>query len=435
MSNLRTDYISKLCTAERAVREVKSGDTVYIGSTSSIAYALCRALEARSGELHDVTVTCSQFRRPSKMFTGTDGRFSFKSYFMGTEERNGLRMGNGDFTSVHLSQIEIWCRETARPDVAFIEVSPCDEDGYMSFGATGVALHQCICSVAKTVILQVNSSVPYVYGEKNLIHCSQADYIVEADDRLETVEEIAADETVKTMSRNIVELIPDGATIQLGLGGLASAVGYGLQSKNDLGVHTEMMGDVIMHLMKNGNVTNHAKSYMPGVSVTGFAYGTNELYHFLDRNRSIYFMPFSKVNDPAVIAKNDRMVSINTAMSIDLFGQVAADSMGFKQHSGTGGQLDFVRGAQNSKDGKSFFAITSTMQHRTEGRKSRIVLSFPPGTAITTPRSDVQYVATEYGCVNLKPLSMKDRVRAMISLAHPDFRDELTEQAKEHGII
>lgn len=431
----RVEYSRKLCTAQKAAETVKSGDTVYIGSTSSMAYKLCAALEARADELHDVTITCSQYRRPSKLFTGDGKSFRFKSYFMGSEERNGLRMGNGDFTSVHLSQIEIWCRETARPDVAFIEVSPCDENGYMSFGATGVALHDCICSVAKTIVLQVNRSVPYVYGENNLIHYSQADFVVEADDRLEAIADIAADETVQKISRNIVELIPDGATIQLGLGGLAGAVGYGLQSKNDLGVHSEMLGDVVMHLMKRGNITNKAKTYMPGVSVAGFAFGSDELYSFIDKNKYVYFMPFSKVNDPAVIAKNDRMISVNTAMSIDLFGQVVADSIGFRQHSGTGGQVDFVRGAQCAKEGKSFFAISSTLEHRAEGRKSRIVLSLPQGTAVTTPRSDVQYVATEYGCINLKPLGMKDRVRAMISLAHPEFRDGLTSQAKELGII
>lgn len=436
MTDRPSGYAEKLTTAPEAVKCVKSGDTVYVGSTSSLAYKLCEALTAREDGLENVTLTCSQFRRPSPAFNNADnGRFSFKSYFIGTGERYGLSQGFGDFTSVHLSQVEIWCRETARPDVAFIEVSPCDENGYMSFGATGVAVDRCICNLAKTIVLQVNHNTPYVYGEDNLIHFSETDYIVEADDALETVQEIAGDETIRTISQSIVELVPDGATIQLGIGGVASAVGYGLAQKNDLGIHSELMSDVLMNLMKSGVVTNKAKTYFPNVSVAGFSFGSEELYRFLDHNEQVYFQPFSKVNDPVNIAKNDNMISINTAMSVDLFGQVSSESLGFRQYSGTGGQLDFVRGAQMSKGGKSFIALSSTVKTKTNGIKSRIVLSFAPGTVVTTPRSDVQYVATEFGCINLKPLGMKDRVRAMISLAHPDFREQLKDEAKQYGII
>ena len=249
------------------------------------------------------------------------------------------------------------------------------------------------------------------------------------------LDENYADETVRAISAHILPLIPDGATIQLGLGGVANAVGYGLREKNDLGIHSEMMSDSMMRLMQAGNVNNRRKTYMPGKSVAGFAFGSEELYRFLDRNEDMYFMPFRRVNDPAIIAQNDRMVSINTAMCVDLFGQVSSESLGFRQYSGVGGQLDFVRGAQNAREGKSFIAISSTQLSRSRGRISKIVLSFEPGTVVTTPRSDVQYVATEFGCVNLKPLSMKDRVRAMIGLAHPDFRDELGDRAREAGIL
>lgn len=436
MSDHRAEYDQKKCTSEQAVQRVKSGDCVYVGSCSSIAYRLCQALQRREQELEHVTITCSQYRRPARFFTKDAAQhFNFCSYFMGIEERHGLCAEHGDFTSVHLSQIGRWCTETARPNVAFLEVSPCDADGYMSFGASGVALHKQISDVADTVILQVNRNVPYVYGEDNLIHCSQADCIVELDDELETQAEIPADETVMAISRFIVELIPDGATIQLGLGGLASAVGYGLRKKNDLGIHSELMSDVMMRLMQEGVVTNRKKTCFPGKAVASFAFGSKELYQFLDHNPDLYFMPFAKVNDPRLIAQNDDMISINTAMSIDLFGQVAADSLGFHQQSGTGGQVDFVRGAQSARNGKSFFALTSTVQRRGVGRLSRIVSAFPPGTAVTTPRSDVQYVATEFGCVDLKPLSMKDRVRAMIGLAHPDFRDQLKEEVRQAGLL
>ena len=407
-----------------------------MGTCTSIAYKLCEALEQREKELENVTISCSQFRRPSRLFSPeAAGHFNFCSYFIGTEERKGIAAGYGDFTSFHLSQIDIWCREIARPNVAFLEVSPCDENGYMSFGASGVAVAKYICEIADTIILQVNRNVPFVYGEDSSIHISQADFVVEADDVLEAMDEIPSDAAVDQISRQIVELVPDGATIQLGLGGLSSAIGFGLREKNDLGIHSELMSDAMMHLMKDGVVTNRKKTYMPGKSVASFAFGSQELYRFLDHNPDVYFMPFSKVNDPYIIAKNDNMISINTAMSIDLFGQVAADSLAFRQQSGTGGQVDFVRGAQNARNGKSFFALTSTFHHGTKGRMSRIVSSFSPGTVITTPRSDVQYVATEYGCVNLKTLNMRDRVRAMIGLAHPDFREQLQEEAKRAGIL
>lgn len=258
---------------------------------------------------------------------------------------------------------------------------------------------------------------------------------MEEDDELPAATELEPDDAVRKISDYIVEQVPDGATIQLGLGGLASAVGYGLRSKNDLGIHSELMSDVMMHLMREGVVTNRKKTAFPGKSVASFAFGSKELYQYMDHNPDFYFMPFTKVNDPAVIARNDNMISINTAMPIDLFGQVAADSLGGHQQSGTGGQVDFVRGAQRAKNGKSFFALTSTLTSKKKGRLSRIVSAFPPGTAVTTPRSDVQYVATEFGCVNLKPLTMRDRVQAMIGLAHPQFREQLREEARQMGVL
>ena len=210
--------------------------------------------------------------------------------------------------------------------------------------------------------------------------------------------------------------------------------GYGLLQKNDLGIFSELFSEPMMELMKNGNVTNKNKGFMDGLSVFAFSMGSNEMYNFMDHNPDLYAGTFPFVNDPRNIAKNKRMMSINTAMSVDLFGQVAADSMGFTQQSAVGGQIDFVKGAQWSEGGKSIIALASSFE-RDGQRQSKICLNFPAGTAVTTPRSEVQYVATEYGCVNLKKLNMSDRVRAMISLAHPDFRDQLRDEAREHGLI
>lgn len=285
-------------------------------------------------------------------------------------------LGLADFTSVHLSQIDIFLRETAPVDIAFFEVSPPDEDGYMSFGTNGVALNCFVQETARTIVLQVNRSVPYVFGEKNRIHVSQADYIVEHDQELVECLNRPVDEAIAKISEFILDQIPDGACLQMGLGGVASAVGYGLTKKNDLGAHTEMMNDSMMKLMELGVLNNSRKQYFPGKTVAAFAFGSKQLYDWLNRNPNMYFRPFTEVNDPVNIAKNDTMISVNTAMSIDLFGQVDADNIAGSQYSGTGGQLDFVRGAQMSKGGKSFIAITSTYQDKKKGRCSRIVSQF-----------------------------------------------------------
>lgn len=433
--SLAAEYRAKLRTPQEAVRCVKSGDTVYIGCCSSVAYALCEALGARGGELEDVTLVSSMVGRPTSVFSGEHPRaFRACSFFMGPGERQMYRQGLGEFTSVHLSQIDLFFRDTARPDVAFFEVSPPDEEGYMSYGATGVALNRYAREGAKTVVLQINRNVPRVFGEDHRIHLSQADFLVEADDELTENVDLPPDDAVRAISDYLVEQIPDGACLQLGLGGLSGAVGFGLRGKNDLGIHTELMTNSLMELMKAGVVTNRRKSFLPGRSVASFTFGSKELYHFIDNNPDMYYAPFPVVNNPVNIAKNDSMISVNTAISIDLLGQVCADSIGWRQHSATGGQVDFVRGAQMSRGGKSFLAVQSTVDNPKLGRRSRIVSQLPPGAAVTTPRSDVQYVVTEYGCVNLKGLTMRGRVHAMIDLAHPDFRPQLTEEAKRAGI-
>lgn len=430
---IKQEFDAKTMTAQEAVKLVKSGETVFIGVCTSAAYALCEALGERLDELEDLTIACSMIMRPLEILSGKNN-IRINTPFMGPIERRGLAGGYTDFSSVHLSQVDIWCKEGAPADVAFLEVSPPDEDGYMNYGASGVGVFTYIRQVAKKIILQVNRNVPRVCGEENRIHISQADAVVLADRPIVENPVLPVDETVRTISGYLLDQIPDGACIQLGLGGLAEAVGMGLGQKNDLGGHTELMTTSMMELMKAGVLNNKRKNFMPGVTVAAFAFGSQELYRFLDNNPAMYFMPFPKVNDPAVIAKNDNMISVNTALSIDLMGQVNADNLAGQQYSAVGGQLDFVRGAQMSRGGKSFLAIESTLTNKA-GRSSRIVTRFPQGTAVTTPRSDVQYVVTEFGCVNLKPLCMRDRVQAMISLAHPDFRPQLKDEAKAAGLL
>ena len=288
---------------------------------------------------------------------------------------------------------------------------------------------------ARTIVLECNAQTPYIYGDDtSVLHISRADAVILTDSEISPLPNEEVDEVSRKISDLVLAEVPDGATIQLGLGKVSTAIGYGLEQRNDLGIFSELFSEPMMHLMQNGNVTNRAKGFMEGKSVFAFSLGTREMYEFMNRNPLIYNSTFPFVNNPVNIAKNKRVISINTAMSVDLFGQVAADSMGWTQQSAVGGQLDFVKGAQMSEGGKSIIALASTMEKN--GRlESKICLNFPVGTAVTTPRSEVQYVATEYGCINLKHLNMADRVRAMISLAHPAFRDQLTQEAKDHGLI
>ena len=431
-------YKSKRVTAKQAAARVQSGDRVYLGTASSFAYELMEALYDRRDELQDVTILCSMSLKKSRMFwekPGEKNPFRISTYFLGAGERiavkNGMPM---EYTSFHLSQIDIWAREIARPDICFFETSRPDENGYFSYGPTGTCLHDFLREQAREIYLEANSQTPFLTGDRAVIHISEVDGFLETDNEVSVLPNEEIDELSKKISQTILTQVPDGATIQLGIGKLSTAVGYGLMEKNDLGIHSELFSEPMMHLMKNGNVTNRKKGFMDGVSVVGFSMGTKELFDYMNHNQRIYAGSFPFVNDARNIARNKNMISVNTAMSMDVFGQVAADSLGYHQQSAVGGQIDYVKGAQWSEGGKSFFAMTSSFMKNNE-RKSRITLNFPEGTAITTPRSEVQYVVTEYGMVNLKHLTMPDRIRAMIGLAHPEFRDQLTQEAKDRHLI
>ena len=427
---------AKKCTAAEAARAIKNGDRVFVGFASGTAYGMMDALWERRGELSDITILSSNGQKECRLFAG-EGEHPFRvsTPFMGFGERIAEKNGREvAFTSFPLSEVDRWIKNTGKPDVAILMVSAPDAKGYMSYGPSGCCVNTYAKEAAKTVILQINKKMPFIAGKDCLIHASEADYIVELSGELgELYEEEPTDE-ISAISKHILAEIPDGATIQLGIGKLSTAIGYGLRNKNDLGIHSELFSEPMMHLMKNGNVTNTRKGYMDGKSVFSFAIGTNELYQYMDHNELLFGAPFPYVNDPRIIAQNKRMISINSAMSVDLFGQVSAESIGWRQFSAVGGQTDFAIGAQMSEGGKSIIATTSSFIKNGK-RRSKIVLQFEPGTVVTTPRALVQYIATEYGCVNLKALPMRERAKAMISLAHPDFRDELREQAKELNLI
>ena len=437
---VKEHYKGKIMSAAEAAKLVKSGDRVYVGTASSFSYDMLDALWDRRDELEDVAILCSMSVRPSRMFSADHDEhnpFHVETFFLGAQERIAHRKHGMplEFTCFHLSQIDLWCKYVGKPDVCFFQVSMPDENGMVSCGPSGGCMYTYLAENARNIVFECNAQVPYIMnGEKHLLPLSIAEAIVYADYPVSPLAKDEVDEISQKISDLVMEEVPDGATIQLGLGKISTAVGYGLLQKNDLGIFSELFSEPMMELMKNGNVTNKNKGFMDGLSVFAFSMGSNEMYNFMDHNPDLYAGTFPFVNDPRNIAKNKRMMSINTAMSVDLFGQVAADSMGFTQQSAVGGQIDFVKGAQWSEGGKSIIALASSFE-RDGQRQSKICLNFPAGTAVTTPRSEVQYVATEYGCVNLKKLNMSDRVRAMISLAHPDFRDQLRDEAREHGLI
>lgn len=433
-------YKEKLMTAAEAAKLVKSGDRVYAGTASSFAYVLLDALWERRQELENVTIMGSMGYQKCPVYDETsDNPFLFNTFFMGVNERKQQKAGKKvTYNSVHLSLVDDWSFNIAKPDVCLFDVSLPDEEGYMSYGPSGCATQEGLKLAAKQagkkIILQVNRCTPYVLGEGNLIHVSEADAIVEADRPYDDFVTMVPDETSETIAKYILEEIPDGATFQLGLGNISTAIGYGLRHKNDLGIHTELLNDPMLALMESGNVTNARKGYMDGKTVFSFTLGSKRLYETLERNDKFYVMPFRVANDARIIAQNRRMVSINATMSVNLFGEAASDCIGWRQQSATGGQLDFVRGAQWSEGGKSFIATASSFEKNGK-LVSKIVPYFTPGTAVTTPRSDIQYVATEYGCVNLKNLTADGRAKALISIAHPAFREELTSQAKQFGLL
>ena len=436
MNDWREEYKSKLTTAEYVAAQVKSGEHVYIGQTSSIAYALAEALMDREEELEDVTILSANVVKPLKAhLPGHSRAFKTSTYYRGISERMVDDPASFTYYSCDILDQENWVKYIAKPDWCFFEVSPPDSEGYMSYGTGGTTHHDTVRRYGRHIALQVNRNEPYVYGQENKIHVSQAEYIVEADTPLNTVAEPEANEAARAISSYILDQVPDGAALQIGIGAVSGAVGLGLMEKNDLGIHSEMFTDSMMKLIKNGNVTNMKKNFLRGKSAVVFCLGTRELYDFCDHNESLYFAPYNYINDLQHIAANDNAVSINSALSVDLLGQVSAESIGFRQYSGTGGQVNFVKGAQMSKGGKSFIAINSSFTDKSGKLRSKICLSFPPGTAVTTPRNEVQYIVTEYGCVNMKMLSRADRALALIGLAHPDFREELKDQAREVGLI
>lgn len=425
-------YNRKKTSVEKALKVVQSGQRVYIHPGCAEPESLVRALVARSSELknveiiHLLTMGSAGYAAPEH-----EGHFWHRALFTGKNVRQAVNEGRADFHPIFLSEVaQMFYRGIYPIDVALIQVTPPDEHGYCSFGV-GVETTKPACEVAGTIIAEVNSQTPRVLGD-NFIHCSKLDYVVEVDTPLVELHQVEMTDLHRAIGKNVADLIEDGATLQLGIGGIPDAILYYLHEKRDLGIHTEMFSDGAIELVEKGIINNEKKTLHPGKMVASFVLGSHNLFDFIDNNPAIEFHPSHYVNDPSVIAKNDNMVAINSAIQIDLTGQVCADSLGHKIYSGIGGQVDFIRGAAHAKNGKPIIALPSTAKN---DAISRIVVSLDTGAGVVTSRGDVHFVVTEYGVTDLFGHSIRERAKMLIDIAHPKFRDELTHQAKKLHII
>lgn len=431
----QAQYQKKLTTLDKVLATIEDNSTIHCGCAGTIATDFVNALLDDYEKFNNLTLFAALALRPLNIKPEIRGHIKFKSYFVGPFERMAIQMGICEYSSIHFSTFDIWHREIMPADVVVLETPPMDENGYFNTGVIGTAYIKYVLQSNPRIIIQVNDKAPYVYGEDNLIHIDQVDMLYEVSSAPGVLPQPEITEVDKQIASQFIDLIKDGSTLQLGLGGTANAVGYMLEGKKDLGVHTEMFTDSMVELAKKGIFNGAKYGPHPGKLVTSVCLGGPEMYKFMDHNEQMYFMPMSKLVDPNTIAKIDNFVSINNALAVDLTGQTASEGLGYKQFSTTGGQLDFVRGCLRSPNGISIICLPSTATMKDGSVISRINLAFEPGTPITTPRSDIMYVATEYGCIKLWGQPANKRAEMMIGIAHPDFRDELTFQAKKVGLL
>ena len=426
-------------SAEAAAALVRSGMWIDYGAVLAQPDAFDRALAARSGELQGVKIRACLSTKPRAVLEADPDARSFfwlNSHFGGYDRRKS-DAGVGNYLPVNLGEIPDYYRRFIEPvDILILKCRPADANGNFNFGLANL-WHRAIIERAKCVIVEECASVPLALGVENAVHRSEVDYIIQGDGLpLAELPATSATEIDRAVARAILAEIDDGACLQIGIGGMPNVVcGLLLDSGvQGLGVHTEMLTDGIIALYKAGRINGAGKRLQPGKVVYSFALGSADLYQTVDGNPDFAACPVDYTNLPHNIMQNDRVVSINNTTQIDLQGQAASESDGLRHISGTGGQLQFVRGAYASAGGKSFICLSSTYDKRGEPR-SRIVLSLTPGNIVTTPRSDLMYVVTEYGMVNLKGKSVPERAHALIGLAHPDFREGLERQAYENRLI
>jgi len=433
-ANLYNIYSSKLTDADEAVKKIKSGDNIVIQPGCAVPLELVRAMVRRKDELENVTIYHILIVGELPYINpGMEKHFKHKAFFTGANTRKAVHEGRAEFIPIFLSEVPLLFKRNIIPvDIALLNVSPPDEHGFCSYGVD-VGTIKTAAEKAKIIIAQINSEMPRSLGD-SFIHINKIHHIVEHTEPIKELPQVdpnASQEMLQiydTIGKNTAELIEDGSTLQMGIGAIPDSVMKYLRDRKNLGIHTEMFSDGIVNLVEEGIINGEEKTIHPGKIIVGFVLGTKKVFKFIDNNPVIEFHPQEYVNDPFIIAQNKKMVAINSAIQIDITGQVCADSIGTKIFSGIGGQVDFIRGAAHSEGGKPIIALPSITK---DGAVSRIVPLLNPGAGVVTSRGDVHYVVTEYGVAHLFGKTLKERARDLIRIAHPKFRDELTKYAKE----
>lgn len=422
----RDDYRSKIRSADQALERLRPGDHVYMGGNAATPRALAAALAAQAERISGVEVA-HVLLLGEDPFKEVRQHVRHRALFVGPADRDAVNAGRADYVPCHLSEIPWLFRDGTFPvDAALLMVSPPDAHGFMSLGVEVLASLEA-AHRARTVIVQVNPQMPRVLGN-TWLHVSEVHAIVEQEEALPELHPTPPSEIEQAIARHIVPLIPDKATLQLGIGGIPNAVVSLLEGRDDLGVHTEMISDGVMHGVRNGVLSGRYKNQYPRKVVTTFILGTRALYDWAHDNPQIEAHPCDVTNDIFVAARNERLVAINSAISVDLGGQVNSDSIGRKIYSGVGGQVDFIRAAWRSEGGIPIIALPSTASG---GKCSRIVPSLAEGAGVVTSRADVYWVVTEYGAARLHGRTLRERARALVEIAHPKFRDELIARGRE----
>ena len=434
MADYKSMYQAKLRTAEQVAEQLESGWVIGSDSAVSEPVGLIEAFAKRaaSGAVTDVKVHTMLDANPMPFYVDDSlfGKMTGISWFSSGGARKAINGGYADLIPAYYRDMPKAIRANYCYDAFIISVSPMDSHGYFSL-ATNASFSEAMLDKTKRIYVEVNANQPRCLCGTQ-IHVSQVEAIVENTVPLPVLKPVVIDDVSRKIGELIAEQIPDGACIQLGIGAIPDATGMALKVKKDLGIHTEMFTDSMVELLECGAVNNSKKQIHRGKTVTTFAFGSQRIYDFIHDNPCMEILPVDYVNDPNVICQNDNMISINAALEVDLFGQVCAESVGTKHMSGTGGQVDYVRGACQSKGGKSFIAFSSTAKG---GTISKIKPVLTPGAIVTTSKNDVDYTVTEYGLAHLRGESLGSRARQLIAIAHPDFRDELTFEAKKRGIL
>ncbi|KGN82972.1 acetyl-CoA hydrolase/transferase family protein [Porphyromonas cangingivalis] len=428
MNEILAQYKSKIVSADDAVKVIKNGERVSLSHAAGVPQVCVDALVRNAEHFQGVEIYHMLCLGEGKyMLPEMAPHFRHVTNFVGGNSRQAVAENRADFIPAFFYEVPTLFRKGILPiDVAIVQLSMPDAEGYCSFGVSSDYTKPST-EVARVVIGEINAQTPYVHGD-NKIHISKLDYIVLADYPLYTIPKAPIGPVEEAIGRNCAELVEDGSTLQLGIGAIPDAALLFLKDKKDLGIHTEMFADGVIELVRAGVITGKKKSLHPGKMVATFLMGTEEVYKFAHNNPDVELYPVDYVNDPRTVAMNDNMVSINSCIEVDLMGQVVSETIGPKQFSGTGGQVDYVRGATWSKNGKSIMAMPSTAR---KGAASRIVPMIAEGASVTTLRNDVDYVVTEYGIARLKGRSLRQRAEALISIAHPDFREELMKVYRE----